>query len=83
MVVCDVMKVIKRSVFGRVHPPIAKMILHPSKSGIHNSLTIQCFSFSQGATLVSGGLDALETLGRKTVNVITEGDPGWFFHSKR
>ena len=39
------------------------------------------FPLSQGATLVSGSLDALETLGRKTVNVITEGDPGWFSHS--
>ena len=42
---------------------------------------VVCFFPLKGATLVSGSLDALETLGRKTVNVITEGDPGWFSHS--
>ena len=26
--------------------------------------------------IVSGGLDALETIGRKTVDFISEGDPG-------
>ena len=26
--------------------------------------------------IVSGGLDALETIGRKTVDLISEGDPG-------
>lgn len=29
---------------------------------------------SQG--LVSGGLDALETIGKKTMEVLSEGDPG-------
>lgn len=27
-------------------------------------------------TLVTGGLDALEVIGRKTVDIISEGDPG-------
>lgn len=26
--------------------------------------------------IVSGGLDALEVIGRKTVDIISEGDPG-------
>ncbi len=30
----------------------------------------------QGKGLVSGGLDALETLGKKTMDVLSEGDPG-------
>ena len=30
----------------------------------------------QGQGLVSGGLDALETLGKKTMEVLSEGDPG-------
>ncbi|XP_019854949.1 PREDICTED: protein FAM114A2-like isoform X1 [Amphimedon queenslandica] len=31
---------------------------------------------STGASLLSGGLDALEVIGRKTVDIISEGDPG-------
>ena len=31
---------------------------------------------STGIELVSGGLDALEFIGKKTMNVIAEGDPG-------
>ena len=31
---------------------------------------------SQGKDFVSGGLDALENLGKKTMEVLTEGDPG-------
>jgi hypothetical protein len=30
----------------------------------------------QGKDFVSGGLDALENLGKKTMEVLTEGDPG-------
>ena len=32
--------------------------------------------FLQGKDFVSGGLDALENLGKKTMEVLTEGDPG-------
>ena len=31
---------------------------------------------STGKDLVSGGLDALEFIGKKTMNVLAEGDPG-------
>ena len=31
---------------------------------------------STGIELVSGGLDALEFIGKKTMNVLAEGDPG-------
>ena len=31
---------------------------------------------TQGQGLVSGGLDALETIGKKTMEVLSEGDPG-------
>lgn len=34
------------------------------------------FSTLQGKDFVSGGLDALENLGKKTMEVLTEGDPG-------
>ena len=30
----------------------------------------------QGLQLMSGGLDALENIGKKTMEVLTEGDPG-------
>ena len=30
---------------------------------------------------MSGGLDALEAIGRKTVDIISEGDPGMFLTS--
>lgn len=46
-------------------------------------MMIMFLLFSQGANLVSGGLDALETLGRKTVDVLTEGDPGQYSCSSR
>lgn len=32
---------------------------------------------SQGKTVISGGLDALEFIGKKTMDVIAEGDPGF------
>ena len=32
--------------------------------------------FYQGMSLVTGSLDALEVIGRKTVDIISEGDPG-------
>ena len=32
----------------------------------------------QGQGLVTGGLDALETLGKKTMEVLSEGDPGLY-----
>lgn len=40
---------------------------------IYYSLLI---NYSQGASIVSGGLGALEVIGKKTVHIITEGDPG-------
>ena len=39
----------------------------------HNSIW---YSTLQGKDFVSGGLDALENLGKKTMEVLTEGDPG-------
>jgi hypothetical protein len=36
---------------------------------------------SKGLELVSDGIDALETIGKKTMDVISEGDPG--FRAKR
>lgn len=32
---------------------------------------------SQGKTVITGGLDALEFIGKKTMDVIAEGDPGF------
>ena len=32
---------------------------------------------SKGLELVSDGIDALETIGKKTMDVISEGDPGF------
>lgn len=34
-------------------------------------------SDSQGKSVISGGLDALEFIGKKTMDVIAEGDPGF------
>lgn len=31
----------------------------------------------QGKTVITGGLDALEFIGKKTMDVIAEGDPGF------
>ena len=37
-----------------------------------------CISISsQGKTMITGGLDALEFIGKKTMDVIAEGDPGF------
>lgn len=35
------------------------------------------FLSSQGKTVITGGLDALEFIGKKTMDVIAEGDPGF------
>lgn len=35
------------------------------------------FAASQGKTVITGGLDALEFIGKKTMDVIAEGDPGF------
>lgn len=34
-------------------------------------------SVSQGKSVITGGLDALEFIGKKTMDVIAEGDPGF------
>lgn len=34
-------------------------------------------SSPQGKTVITGGLDALEFIGKKTMDVIAEGDPGF------
>ena len=39
-------------------------------------LVLSTHNISQGKDFVSGGLDALENLGKKTMEVLTEGDPG-------
>uniref|UniRef100_A0A8C2ZJN0 Family with sequence similarity 114 member A2 n=1 Tax=Cyclopterus lumpus TaxID=8103 RepID=A0A8C2ZJN0_CYCLU len=47
--------------------------------GMLSSLTSR-FIFSvhsQGKTMITGGLDALEFIGKKTMDVIAEGDPGF------
>lgn len=44
------------------HPPIA----------LHLSLCV-----SQGKSVISGGLDALEFIGKKTMTVLAESDPGF------
>lgn len=36
-----------------------------------------CFSHLQGKSVLSGGLDALEFIGKKTMNVLAESDPGF------
>lgn len=35
------------------------------------------FSHLQGKSVLSGGLDALEFIGKKTMNVLAESDPGF------
>lgn len=35
------------------------------------------FIVFKGKTVISGGLDALEFIGKKTMDVIAEGDPGF------
>lgn len=35
------------------------------------------FFVGQSKTVISGGLDALEFIGKKTMDVIAEGDPGF------
>ena len=39
---------------------------------------VDVYFISQGIGIMSGGLDALEAIGRKTVDIISEGDPGEF-----
>lgn len=36
-----------------------------------------CFSHPQGKSVLTGGLDALEFIGKKTMNVLAESDPGF------
>ncbi len=36
-----------------------------------------CLSFSKGKSVISGGLDALEFIGKKTMTVLAESDPGF------
>lgn len=31
---------------------------------------------SKGSKVISGGLDTLELIGKKTIDILTEGDPG-------
>ncbi|ETE56254.1 hypothetical protein L345_18035, partial [Ophiophagus hannah] len=33
--------------------------------------------YTQGKSVLSGGLDALEFIGKKTMNVLAESDPGF------
>lgn len=35
------------------------------------------FSLSQGKSVITGGLDALEFIGKKTMIVLAESDPGF------
>lgn len=43
-----------------------------------NRLKLNCrFFSSQGKTVITGSLDALEFIGKKTMDVIAEGDPGF------
>lgn len=40
-------------------------------------LNFHIFFSLQGKTVITGGLDALEFIGKKTMDVIAEGDPGF------
>lgn len=40
-------------------------------------LNLHIFFSLQGKTVITGGLDALEFIGKKTMDVIAEGDPGF------
>lgn len=42
-----------------------------------NGNNSKAFTSSQGKTVITGGLDALEFIGKKTMDVIAEGDPGF------
>ena len=33
--------------------------------------------FAQSKTVITGGLDALELIGKKTMDILAEGDPGF------
>lgn len=41
------------------------------------SLASACPIFSKGKSVISGGLDALEFIGKKTMTVLAESDPGF------
>lgn len=45
--------------------------------GVGFETTLYVFLSSQGKTVITGGLDALEFIGKKTMDVIAEGDPGF------
>lgn len=52
------------------------LTVHISIKWKENNLTTFCY-FVQGKSVLSGGLDALEFIGKTTMNVLAESDPGF------